>query len=157
ATYDDYAASTNPVHCRCSAVLVVGRLVSVVGKRGPVQLGVLCRARSSGVRSLRALFWLAPFSSSWPGALSREFLFHAHSGRAFAGHRFCRGVIVGVVTATGGVTPVQKRALCQPPNKQLQRSVIPNRGRGACAPFHHAHAPRWTRDHAAAELRRYAS
>ena len=32
-----------------------------------------------------------------------------------------------------------------PPNKQLQRTVIRRRGRGACASFHCAHAPRWTR------------
>jgi hypothetical protein len=43
------------------------------------------------------------------------------------------------------------------PNKQLQRTVARRRGRGACAPFHYAHVPRWTRGHAAAELRRYAS
>ena len=36
-------------------------------------------------------------------------------------------------------------AACQPPNKQLQRTVIRRRGRGACASFHYAHAPRWTR------------
>jgi hypothetical protein len=46
---------------------------------------------------------------------------------------------------------------CQPPNKQLQRTVIRRRGRGACALFHFAHAPRWTRGRAAAELRRYAA
>jgi hypothetical protein len=45
-------------------------------------------------------------------------------------------------------------ALCQPPNKQLQRTVIRRRGRGACAPPHYAHAPRMTRQRAAAELRR---
>jgi len=44
--------------------------------------------------------------------------------------------------------------LCQPPNKQLQRTVIRCRGDGASAPFHYALAPRWTRGHAAAELRR---
>ena len=44
-------------------------------------------------------------------------------------------------------------ALCQPPNKQLQRTVTRRRGRGACAPFHYAHAPRWTAQRAAAELR----
>jgi hypothetical protein len=37
-------------------------------------------------------------------------------------------------------------------NKQLQRTVIRRRGRGACASFHCAHAPRWTRGRAAAEL-----
>ena len=46
------------------------------------------------------------------------------------------------------------KPLCQPPNKQLQRTVIPNRWRGASASFHCALAPRWTRGHAAAELRR---
>jgi hypothetical protein len=39
------------------------------------------------------------------------------------------------------------------PNKQLQRTVIPHRWRAASAPFHYAHAARWTRGHAAAELR----
>jgi hypothetical protein len=39
-------------------------------------------------------------------------------------------------------------------NKQLQRTVIRRRGRGACASLHYAHAPRWTRGHAAAELHR---
>jgi hypothetical protein len=42
----------------------------------------------------------------------------------------------------------------EPPNKQLQRTVIGRRGRGACASFHYAHAPRITRQRAAAELRR---
>jgi hypothetical protein len=41
-----------------------------------------------------------------------------------------------------------------PPNKQLQRTVIPNRWRGASASFHYALAPRFTRQRAAAELRR---
>ena len=40
------------------------------------------------------------------------------------------------------------------PNKQLQRTVIPNRWRAARAPFHYARASRWTRGRAAAELRR---
>lgn len=39
-------------------------------------------------------------------------------------------------------------------NKQLQRTAIPNRWRGASASLHYALAPRWTRGHAAAELRR---
>ena len=39
-------------------------------------------------------------------------------------------------------------------NKQLQRTVIPHRWRAASAPFHYALAPRATRRHAAAELRR---
>ena len=47
--------------------------------------------------------------------------------------------------------------LCQPPNKQLQRTVIGRRGRGASVSFHCAHAPRFTRRRAAAELRRYAT
>ena len=41
----------------------------------------------------------------------------------------------------------------QPPNKQLQRTVIRCRGDGASAPFHYALAPRFTRLRAAAELR----
>jgi hypothetical protein len=44
-----------------------------------------------------------------------------------------------------------------PPNKQLQRTVIPKRWRGASASFHYALAPRITRQRAAAELRRYAA
>jgi hypothetical protein len=43
------------------------------------------------------------------------------------------------------------------PNKQLQRTVTRRHGRGACASLHCAHAPRWTRGRAAAELRRYAA
>jgi hypothetical protein len=39
-------------------------------------------------------------------------------------------------------------------NKQLQRTVIRPRGRGACVPLHYAHAPRWIAQRAAAELRR---
>jgi hypothetical protein len=39
-------------------------------------------------------------------------------------------------------------------NKQLQRTVIPNHWRDASASFHYALAPRWTRNHAAAQLRR---
>ena len=42
-------------------------------------------------------------------------------------------------------------------NKQLQPTVMPNRWRGASAPFHYALAPRWTAQRAAAELRRYAA
>ena len=48
-------------------------------------------------------------------------------------------------------------ALCQPPNKQLQRTVTRRRGDGASAPFHSALAPRWAAHRAAAELRRYAT
>ena len=40
------------------------------------------------------------------------------------------------------------------PNKQLERTVIRQRVRAACASFHYARAARWTRGHAAAELRR---
>jgi hypothetical protein len=40
------------------------------------------------------------------------------------------------------------------PNKQLQRTVIRRRGRGASASFHYALAPRCNRQRAAAELRR---
>jgi hypothetical protein len=43
-----------------------------------------------------------------------------------------------------------------PPNKQLQRTVIGRHGRAARAPFHYARASRFTRQRAAAELRRYA-
>jgi len=41
-----------------------------------------------------------------------------------------------------------------PPNKQLQRTVTRRRDDGASAPFHYALAPRFTRQRAAAELRR---
>jgi hypothetical protein len=44
-----------------------------------------------------------------------------------------------------------------PHNKQLQRTVTRRRGRGACASPHYAHGPRFTRQRAAAELRRYAA
>jgi hypothetical protein len=47
--------------------------------------------------------------------------------------------------------------LCQPANKQLQRTVIRRRGDGASAPFHYALAPRFIRQRAAAELRRYTA
>jgi hypothetical protein len=40
------------------------------------------------------------------------------------------------------------------PNKQLQRTVQPQRGRAASASFHYALAARWTAQRAAAELRR---
>jgi hypothetical protein len=39
-------------------------------------------------------------------------------------------------------------------NKQLQRTVIQQRGRGASASLHYALAPRWLAQRAAAELRR---
>jgi hypothetical protein len=42
-------------------------------------------------------------------------------------------------------------------NKQLERTVIRRRGRAACASLHCAHAARWTRCHAAAQLRRYVA
>jgi hypothetical protein len=44
--------------------------------------------------------------------------------------------------------------LCQPPNKQLQRTVQTISRRAACASFHYAHAARFIRQRAAAELRR---
>jgi hypothetical protein len=44
-----------------------------------------------------------------------------------------------------------------PPNKQLQRTVQTGSRRTACASFHYAHAVRFTRQRAAAELRRSAS
>jgi hypothetical protein len=40
------------------------------------------------------------------------------------------------------------------PNKQLQRTVIPNHWRAASASFHYALAVRWIAQRAAAELRR---
>ena len=43
---------------------------------------------------------------------------------------------------------------CQPPNKQLQRTVTRRRGDSASAPFHYALALHFTRHRAAAELRR---
>jgi hypothetical protein len=43
---------------------------------------------------------------------------------------------------------------CQPANKQLQRTVTRRRGDSASAPFHYALALRFTRQRAAAELRR---
>jgi len=42
-------------------------------------------------------------------------------------------------------------------NKQLERTVVWPRVRTANASFHCAHAARWTRGHAAAQLRRYAA
>jgi hypothetical protein len=42
-------------------------------------------------------------------------------------------------------------------NKQLQRTVIRRRARVAPAPFHDARAPRFIRQRAAAQLRRYAA
>jgi hypothetical protein len=41
-----------------------------------------------------------------------------------------------------------------PHNKQLQRTMTRCRGDGASAPLHYALAPRVTRQHVAAELRR---
>jgi hypothetical protein len=46
-----------------------------------------------------------------------------------------------------------ERTVRLPDNKQLQRTVIPRRVRGASASFHYAHAARWTRGRAAAQLR----
>src|SRR5262245_7581784 len=48
-------------------------------------------------------------------------------------------------------------ASCQPPNKQLQRTVTRRRVRAASAPFHYALAARWIAQRAAAELRRSAT
>ena len=42
-------------------------------------------------------------------------------------------------------------------NKQLQRTVTRRRGDVASAPFHYALAPRFTRQRAAAEQRRYTA
>jgi hypothetical protein len=47
--------------------------------------------------------------------------------------------------------------VCQAPNKQLQRTVIPNRVRAVSASLHYALAARMTRRRAAAELRRYVT
>jgi len=44
--------------------------------------------------------------------------------------------------------------LCQPANKQFERTVIRRHVRAASAPFHYAHAARWTVQRAAAQLRR---
>ena len=62
---------------------------------------------------------------------------------AWSGHRCC--CWLGAVVL---------KALCQPPNKQLQRTVTRRRGRAARALFHYARASRFTRQRAAAELRR---
>ena len=43
---------------------------------------------------------------------------------------------------------------CQPPNKQLEPTVIRRHVRAACASFHYAHAARWTVYRAATQLRR---
>jgi len=40
------------------------------------------------------------------------------------------------------------------PNKQLQRTVVPNRWRAVGASFHYAPTARWIARRAAAELRR---
>jgi hypothetical protein len=55
------------------------------------------------------------------------------------------------------IEPVVKSAvvaLCQPPNKQLQRTVQTVSRRGARASFHYARAPRSNGQRAAAEMRR---
>ena len=49
-----------------------------------------------------------------------------------------------------------KEASSQAANKQLQRTVQTASRRGARVSFHYARAPRFTRQRAAAELRRYA-
>jgi hypothetical protein len=48
---------------------------------------------------------------------------------------------------------VREEALCQPPNKQLQRTVIPQHVRAASASLHYVLAARFTRQRAAAQLR----
>jgi hypothetical protein len=62
-----------------------------------------------------------------------------------------------VLVVSGSSVNARKGALCQPPNKQLERTVIRRRGRAASSPFHYAHAARWTAQHAAAQLRRSAT
>jgi hypothetical protein len=42
-------------------------------------------------------------------------------------------------------------------NKQLERTVIRRHVRAASAPFHYAHAARWTARRAAAQLQRSAT
>src|SRR5215468_5999239 len=49
----------------------------------------------------------------------------------------------------------KEQAMRGVPNKQLQRTVKRHRGDGASAPFQFALASRFTRQRAAAELRRY--
>ena len=49
---------------------------------------------------------------------------------------------------------VKELASCQSPNKQLQRTVIPQHVRATSASFHYALVARLTRQRAAAELRR---
>ena len=69
--------------------------------------------------------------------------------------RLRRMYLYNLCTQTGGVSALSRsRAIAVAPNKQLQRTVTRRRGRGACAPLHYAHAPRWTLGRAAAELRR---
>jgi hypothetical protein len=62
----------------------------------------------------------------------------------------CQATYARVITVSGS----EGSALCQPPNKHLQRTVTRRRGDDASAPFHYALAPRFTRQRAAAELRR---
>ena len=52
------------------------------------------------------------------------------------------------------IGPKMLARLSKHPNKQLQRTVTRRRGDGASAPFHYAHAARWTARRAAAQLRR---
>ena len=46
---------------------------------------------------------------------------------------------------------------CQPPNKQLERTVMRHRAAAASAPFHYALAVRSARRRAPAQLRRSAT
>jgi len=50
--------------------------------------------------------------------------------------------------------PAMQLAVCQPPNKQFEPTVIRRHMRAASAPFHYALAARWTAQRAAAQLRR---
>jgi hypothetical protein len=53
---------------------------------------------------------------------------------------------------------VQEKTVEQvPPNKQFEPTVTRRHLRAASAPFHYALAARWTRRHAAAQLRRSAT
>ena len=69
----------------------------------------------------------------------------------------CSLSVGGVKFAGSGTGVASVRYGAAPHNKLLQPTVIPNRMRAASAPFHCAHAARWTRGHAAAELRRYVA
>ena len=65
----------------------------------------------------------------------------------------------GCVNQANRFDSAMKALVCwrMPHNKQLQRTVIPNRWRGASASFHYALAARSNPQRAAAELRRSAT